>query len=49
MMRDTIQTRGGHLGIAEHGGPLPEREVGVDDGAGLLLEFADQVEQQLAA
>src|SRR3546814_3897055 len=28
MMSDAIEERGGHLGIAEHGWPLPEREVG---------------------
>lgn len=49
MMRDAIHERGGHLGIAEHGGPLPEGEVDGYDHAGLLVEFADQVEQQLAA
>lgn len=41
-----IEECGGHLGITEHGGPpLPEREVGRDDDAGLLVELADQVEQ----
>src|SRR3546814_13956405 len=49
MMSDAIEERGGHLGIAEHGWPLPEREVGGDDNAGLLVELADQMEQQLAA
>ena len=49
MVGDAIKERGGHLGIAEHGGPFAEREVGGDDDAGLLLELADQVEQQLAA
>ena len=49
MMGDAVEERGGHLGIAEHGGPLAKGEVGGDDDAGLLIEFADQVEQQLAA
>ena len=49
MMGDAIQKRGGHLGITEHGRPLPEGEVGGYDDAGLLIELADQVEQQLAA
>ena len=49
MMGDAIEERGGHLGIAEHGGPFAEREVGGDDNAGLLVELADQMEQQLAA
>ena len=39
--------RGGHLGIAEHGRPLPEREVGGDDQRSALVELADEVEQQL--
>src|SRR3546814_3028110 len=46
MMGDAIEQRGGHLGIAEHGGPFAEREVGGDDDAGLLVELADEMEQQ---
>ena len=49
MMGDAVQQRGGHLGIAEHGRPFAEREVGGDDHRGLLVELANQVEQQLAA
>lgn len=39
--------RGGHLGIAEHGGPIAEGQVGGDDDRGLLVELADQMEQEL--
>jgi hypothetical protein len=46
---DAIQQRGGHLGVAEHLPPFGEGQVGGDDQAGALVEFADQVEQQRAA
>ena len=49
MMGDAIEERGGALGIAEHGGPLAEREVGGDDVAVVIVELADQMELQLAA
>ena len=49
VMGDAIEQRGGHLGIAEHGRPFAEGQVGGDDHRGLLVELADQVEQQLAA
>jgi hypothetical protein len=45
MMGDAIEGRGCHLGIAEHGGPLAEGQVGGDDDRGLLVELAEQVEQ----
>ena len=44
MMSDAIEERGGHLGIAEHRWPLPEREAGGDDNAGLLVELADEMD-----
>ena len=44
MVRQAIEKRGGHLGIAEHTGPFAEAEVGGDDDAGLLVEPAKQVE-----
>lgn len=47
MVGDVVEQRGGHLGITEDGRPLAEGEVGGDDDRGLLVEFADQVEQQL--
>jgi hypothetical protein len=33
-MRMLVEQRGSHLGIAEHRGPLPEREIGCDDDRG---------------
>ena len=44
-----IEQRGGHLGVAEHGWPFTEGEVGGDDDRGALVEPADQVEQELTA
>jgi hypothetical protein len=43
---EPIEERNSHLGVAEHAGPLAEVEVGDDDGAGALIEFARRVEQQ---
>jgi hypothetical protein len=37
-----------HLGLAEHTGPFAKGEVGGHDHRGLLVEAADQVEQQLS-
>ena len=48
-MGEAIEERGGHLGIAEHAGPFTEAEVGGDDDAGALIEFAEEMEQQCAA
>ena len=48
-MGEPIEERGGHLGIPENGGPFAEAEVGGDDHAGALIEFAEQMEQQRAA
>lgn len=48
-MGETIEQRGCHFRIAEHAGPLAEAEVGRDDDAGTLVEFAQQVEQERAA
>ena len=44
-----VEQRGGHLGVAEHTGPLAEGKVGRDDHGGSLVEPADEVEQKLAA
>src|SRR3546814_2117522 len=44
---DAVEQRRGHLGIAEDGGPLAEREVRGDDDAGALIKLDDEVEQQL--
>src|SRR5277367_6988219 len=48
-MGETVEQRGRHLGVAEHGGPLAEAEIGRDDDAGALVELAEQMEQQRAA
>ena len=45
MMREAIQQGGGHFGIAKDAGPLAEAEVGGDNDAGSLIEFAEQMEQ----
>jgi hypothetical protein len=44
-----IEHGGGHLGVAEHLGPIGEGEIGGDQQRGVFVELADQVEQQLAA
>ena len=49
MMGEAVEQRRGHFGIAEHIRPFAEAEVGGDDDAGALIEFAEQVEQQSAA
>ena len=49
-MREAIQQRGGHLGVAgEDTRPFAEGEIGGDDDRGPLVEPADEMEQQLAA
>ena len=49
MMGETVEQRGGHLGVAEDGWPFAEGEVGGDDDRGSLVEPAHQVEEQLPA
>jgi hypothetical protein len=44
-----VEQSGGHLGVAEHAGPLAEAEIGGDDDAGALVELGEQVEEQYAA
>ena len=44
-----VEESRGHLGVTEHTGPFAERQVRRHDHRGLLVETADQVEQQLAA
>ena len=46
MMGEAIEESGDHLGIVEDRGPLAEAQVGRDDDAGALVEFAQQMEQQ---
>ena len=47
MMSYAIQKRGCHLSIAEDRDPLSELQNGGDYDTGLLIELADQMEQQL--
>jgi hypothetical protein len=49
VMGEAVEHGGGHLGVAEDLGPISEGEVGGDQQRGVLVELADQVEQQLAA
>lgn len=49
VMGEPIEQRRRHLGVAEHGGPFAERQVGGDDDRGVFVESADEVEQQLPA
>ena len=49
MVGEAIEQRGGHLCIAEDGGPFAEAEIGGDDHAGSLVELAQQMEQKGAA
>ena len=49
VMGETVKQGRGHLRVAEHGRPLPEREVRGDRDRGDLVELADEMEQQLAA
>jgi len=44
-----VEHGGRHFGIAEHLRPIGEGQIGGDQQRGVLIEFADQVEQQLAA
>ena len=46
---EAVEESGGHLGVAEDGGPFAEGEVGGDDDRGLLIETAHEVEEQLPA
>lgn len=46
MMRETVEERNSHLGIAEDAGPFAEAQVGGDDNAGPLVELAQKMEEQ---
>ena len=48
MVSEPVEHGRRHLGIAEHGRPLAERQVGGADDRGTLVKLADEVEQQLA-
>ena len=43
-MGQAIEQRGGHLGVAEDRGPFAEAEIGGDDHAIALIEFARQMD-----
>src|ERR1700687_1193490 len=49
MVGQSIEHGSGHLGVAEDLRPVGEGEVGGDQQRGVLVELADQVEQQLPA
>jgi hypothetical protein len=48
VMGEAVEECGGHLGVAEDVGPFAEGEVGGDDDGCAFVEFADQMEQELA-
>ena len=48
-MGERVEQSGGHFGVAEHGRPLAEGQVGRDNDRCPLLERADQMEEKLAA
>ena len=48
-MREAIEERGRHFGIAEHARPFAEGEVCRHDDGRALVQAADQMEQKLAA
>ena len=43
---DSVEQCRGHLGIAKDADPFAKAEVGGDKERGLLIQLADQVEQQ---
>jgi hypothetical protein len=45
----TVEHGGSHLGVAEDLGPIGEGEIGGDQQRGVLVELADQMEQELPA
>jgi hypothetical protein len=49
VVREPVEERGGHLCVAEDARPFAEGEVGGHEDGGLLVEAADEVEEQLAA
>jgi hypothetical protein len=49
VVREAIQQRCGHFGIAKHARPLAEGEICGDDHRCTFVETADGVEQQLSA
>ena len=49
MVGEPVEHGCGHLGVAENLRPIGKGEVGRDDDRGVLVELADEVEQQLRA
>src|SRR5271166_4397651 len=47
-MRQAVEQRGGHFGVAEDAGPFSEGEIGRDDNRCPLVEATDQMEQELS-
>ncbi|VTY39042.1 Uncharacterised protein [Xylophilus ampelinus] len=45
-MREPVEQGGGHLRVAEHAGPFGERQVRCDQHTRVLVQLAEQVEQQ---
>ena len=43
-MGETIEKRCCHFGVAKDARPFTEAQVGGDDGAGALVEFAEKME-----
>ena len=43
-MGEAIEQGGGHLCVAKNAGPFAEAQVGGDDDAGALVEFAEKME-----
>ena len=48
-MGKPVEQRGRHLGVAEDARPFAEAQVGRANDAGVLVELAQQVEEQCAA
>ena len=48
VVRQPIEHGGCHFCVAEHLRPIGKGEIGGDQQRGVLVELADQVEQQLA-
>jgi hypothetical protein len=48
MMRETVEERGCHLGVAKHTGPIAKGQIGGDDDGSALIKPADQMKEQLA-
>jgi hypothetical protein len=49
MMREAVEHGRCHLGIAKHAGPFAEAQIGGDGDGGLLVQLAQQMEQQRPA